>query len=78
MLMNKPNKHTITALGFTCNKCLTAMLELAPLIAECLNTKDIPVGGRIQLSWAFGEILSCSSSRLRHFANTGMLIMLSL
>ena len=34
------------------------MLEMAPLITECLNTGDIPEDGRIQLSRAFKGILN--------------------
>ena len=75
-LMNKLDQRTITALGFKRNERLTAMLELAPLITECLNTGDIAEDRRTQLSRAFEDILSCSSSRLRYVANTGMLIML--
>ena len=58
MLMNKLNQCTITGLGFKCNERLTAMLEMAALITECLNTGDIPEDGRIQLSRAFKGILN--------------------
>ena len=58
MLMNELNQCTITGLGFKCNERLTAMLEMAPLITECLNTGDIPEDGRIQLSRAFKGILN--------------------
>lgn len=56
MMMNKLDQSIITALGFKHNECLTAMLELAPSVKECLKTRDIPEDRKIQLSRAFEDI----------------------
>ena len=56
MLMNMLDQPTITALGFKYNERLTAMLEMAPLNTECMNTGDIPEAR------AFEGILNCFSS----------------
>ena len=56
MLMNMLDQPTITALGFKYKERLTAMLEMAPLNTECMNTGDIPEAR------AFEGILNCFSS----------------
>ena len=56
MMMNKLVQSIITVLGFKHNECLTAMLELAPSVKECLKTRDIPEDRKIQLSRAFEDI----------------------
>ena len=76
MLVNKLDQPTITALGLKRNQRLAAMLEFAPLIAQCLNGGQIPEDRRILLCKALEDILSCSATRLRYIANAGMLVML--
>ena len=56
MVTNKLDQSIITAHGFKHNECLTAMLELAPSVKECLKTRDIPENRKIQLSRAFEDI----------------------
>ena len=76
MLVNKLDQPTITALGLKRNERLAAMLEFAPLIAQCLNGGQIPEDRRVLLCKALEDILSCSATRLRYIANAGMLVML--
>lgn len=76
MLMNKLDKPTLTALGLKRNERLTAMLELAPSIAQSLNSGDVPEDRRQLLSEAFCELLACCKTKLRYVSNVGFLIMI--
>ena len=64
ILMNKLDRPTLVALGVKCNERLTAILELAPSIAHCLNSGELPIERRAQFVDAFCELLSCSKSDL--------------
>ena len=76
MLMNKLDKPTLTALGLKRNEQLTAMLKLAPSIAESLNSGEVPEDRRQLLCKAFCELLACSKTKLRFVANVGFLVMI--
>lgn len=76
MLMNKLDEPILTALGMKRNERLSAMLELAPSIAESLNSGDVPEDRRRLLSEAFCDLLSCSRTKLRFVANVGFLAMI--
>lgn len=76
MLMNKLDKATMASLGLKRNERLTAMLEIAPSIAESLNSDDVPSDRRQLLSEVFCDFLSCSRTKLRFVANVGVLIMI--
>lgn len=74
ILMNKLDKPTLTALGLKRNERLTAMLEIAPSITECLNAHEVPDDRRQLLSEAFCDLLSCCRTKLRFVANVGVLV----
>lgn len=75
-MMNKLDKPTLAALGLKRNERLTAMLELAPSIAHCLNSGEIPEERRQVLTEAFLDLLSCGKTKLRYVANVGFLVMI--
>ena len=75
ILMNKLDKPTLTALGLKRNERLTAMLDIAPSIAQSLNSGEVPEARQQQLSKAFGDLLGCSRTKLRYVANVGVLVM---
>ena len=75
MLMNKLDRPTLVALGLKRNERLTAILELAPSIAHCLNSGELPNDRRAQFVDAFCELLSCSKTKVRFVSNTGFLCM---
>jgi len=58
--MNKLDEPTLTALGMKRKERLSAMLQLAPSIAESLNSGDVPEDRRQPLSEAFSDLLWCS------------------
>ncbi|CAH3170893.1 unnamed protein product [Porites lobata] len=64
-LMNKLDKVTLAALGEVRNTRLAVMLDLAPFIAQCLNSGDVAEERRQVLVRTFCELLCCSKSRLR-------------
>ena len=74
-LMNKLDRPTLIGLGLKRNQRLTAMLELAPSIAHCLNSGELPNERRAQFVDAFCELLSCSKTKVRFVSNTGFLCM---
>ena len=76
LLMNKLDKPTLTALGLKCNERLTAMLELAPSIADSLNSGHVPEDRRQVLCEAFCDLLACSRTKLRFVSNVGFLVMI--
>ena len=78
MLMNKLDEPTLTALGMKRKERLSAMLQLAPSIAESLNSGDVPEDRRQPLSEAFSDLLWCSWTKLRFVANVGFLAMICL
>lgn len=51
------------------------MLELAPSIAQCLNSGEIPEARRQVLVDAFCDLLSCCRTKVQYLANVGFLIM---
>lgn len=73
-LINKLDQPTLTALGLKRNERLTAMLEIAPSIADRLNSGEVPEDRRQQLCNAFMELLCVCKTRLRYVANVGFLI----
>ena len=58
-MMNKLDQETLTGLGLKRNQRLTAMLQLAPSVAQSLNSGEIPEDRRQLLCQAFCELLSC-------------------
>lgn len=75
VLMNKLDRPTLIALGLKRNERLTALLELAPSIADCLNSGELPNERRAQFVNAFCELLSCSKTKVRFVSNVGFLCM---
>ena len=75
-LMNKLDKVSLAALGEVRNTRLTVMLDLSPLIVQCLNSGDISEERRQVLVRTFCELLCCSKSRLRFLTNVGFLVMI--
>ena len=75
-LMNKLDRQALIGLGLKRNEKLTALLQLAPSIAHCLNSGELPDERRAEFVNAFLEILGCGKSKLRQVANGGFLCML--
>ena len=75
-LMNKLDKVSLAALGEVRNTRLTVMLDLSPLIVQCLNSGGISEERRQVLVRTFCELLCCSKSRLRFLTNVGFLVMI--
>ena len=75
-LMNKLDKVSLAALGEVRNTRLTVMLDLSPLIVQCLNSGEISEERRQVLVRTFCELLCCSKSRLRFLTNVGFLVMI--
>ena len=75
-MMNKLDQKTLTGLGLKRNERFRAMLQLAPSVAQCLNSNEIPEDRR-QLLWpAFCDLLCCRRTKLRYVGNVGFLMML--
>ena len=74
-LMNKLDRPTLIGLGLKRNERLAASLEIAPSIAQCLNSGELPNERRKAFVQAFGELLGCRESKVRLVANTGFLCM---
>ena len=75
-LMNKLDIQTLVGLGLKRNEKLTALLQLAPSIAHCLNSGELSTERRAEFVNAFLELLGCGKSKLRQVANAGFLCML--
>lgn len=75
LMMNKLDKSMLAAVGLKRNERLTVMLELAPGIARCLNSGEVPPDRRQVLVEAFCKLLSCSRTKLRFVGNVGFLVM---
>ena len=75
-LMNKLDRPTLIGLGLKRNEKLTALLQLAPSIAHCLNSGEVSNERRAEFVKAFLELLGCGKSKLRQVANAGFLCML--
>ena len=69
-LLDRP---TLAALGLKRNKHLTALLELAPSIAHCLNSDELPNERRAQFVNAFCELLNCSKTKVQFVFHAGFL-----
>ena len=74
-LINKLDRLTLIGLGLKRNERLAAHLEVAPLIAECLNSGELPSARRAEFVNAFCERLGCGSTKVRFVANVGFLCM---
>ena len=74
-LVNKLDRLTLIRLGLKRNERLAAHLEVAPLIAECLNSGELTSARRAEFVDAFCELLGCGSTKVRFVANVGFLCM---
>ena len=75
-MMNKLDQKTLTGLGMDRNKKLTAMLQLAPSVAQSLNSGEVPEDRRQVLYQTFCKLLGCKRTKLQYVANVGFLTML--
>lgn len=74
-LMNKLDRLTLLRFGLKRNERLAAHLEVAPSIAHCLNSGELPSARRAEFVDAFCELLGCGSTKVRFVANVGFLCM---
>ena len=68
-MMNKLDQKTLTGLGMDRNKKLTAMLQLAPSVAQSLNSGEVPEDRRQVLYQTFCKLLGCKRTKLQYVAN---------
>lgn len=74
-LMNKLDRLTLIRFGLKRNERLAAHLEVAPSIAHCLNSGELPSARRAEFVNAFCELLGCGSTKVRFVANVCFLCM---
>ena len=63
-MMNKLDQQTLTGLGMKRNKRLTAMLQLAPSVAQSLNSGEVTEDRRQLLYQAFCQLLACGRTKV--------------
>ena len=73
--MNKLDRLTLIRFGLKRNERLAAHLEVAPSIAHCFNSGELPSARRAEFVNAVCELLGCGSTKVRYVANVDFLCM---
>ena len=76
IMMNQLDKTLLAGLGTKRNERVSAFFQLAPCLAKLFNSGELPEDRRKPLVEAFGDLLSCSLTKVRYLSNIGFLIML--
>ncbi|XP_068676951.1 uncharacterized protein [Montipora foliosa] len=76
IMMNQLDKTLLAGLGTKRNERLSAFFQLAPCLAKLFNSGELPEDRRKPLVEAFGDLLSCSLTKVRYLSNIGFLIMI--